>query len=68
MQTETEEKILRLKSVIEKTGISRSTIYSMIKANRFPKPVCIGIRSSGWLQSEINNWIEELSKTDLSFN
>lgn len=59
MQTEQNEKILRLGAVLDKTGISRSSLYNMIKDGLFPKPVSIGIRSSGWIQSEVNAWIQE---------
>jgi len=53
------KKILRLTSVIERTGCSRSTIYSMISIGKFPNSIKIGSRSVGWLESEINDWIEQ---------
>jgi prophage regulatory protein len=49
--------ILRLPSVISVTGLSRSTIYQKIKTNDFPKPINLGPRAVGWLQSEIDDWI-----------
>lgn len=51
-------KILRLKDVIEMTGLSRSTIYAEIAKDRFPKQVQLtGARSVGWHESSITNWI-----------
>jgi prophage regulatory protein len=50
-------RILRLKDVIDQTGLARSTIYKYIEANSFPKPVSLGGRSVGWVESEIEEWI-----------
>ena len=50
---------IRLNSVKSMTGLSRSTIYEMIKSNKFPKQIPLGIRAVGWLESEVNEWIEE---------
>jgi prophage regulatory protein len=51
------ERILRLNEVKLRTGLSRSTIYLAIKNDQFPKPINLGLRSVGWLESEINSWI-----------
>lgn len=51
-------KIIRLNQVKERTGLSRSTLYSLIKEKKFPAPVAIGIRAVGWLSSDIDAWIE----------
>lgn len=53
------EQILKLPDVIKATGLARSTIYKLISENRFPKQIKLTSFSSGWLQSEINQWIEE---------
>lgn len=50
-------KILRRPKVEERTGLSRSTIYSMIMTNEFPQSVRLGKRAVGWLESEINEWL-----------
>lgn len=51
-------KILRLPEVINRTGLSRSSIYSYIGRNLFPRPIGLGIRSVGWHSSDIESWIE----------
>ncbi len=51
-------RILRLPNVKSRTGLSRSTIYALIKDKRFPKYINLGARSVGWLESEIEAWIE----------
>lgn len=51
-------KILRLKEVIARTGLSRSTIYAEIAREKFPRQVQLtGARSVGWHESSISNWI-----------
>lgn len=50
-------RILRLKDVIEKTGLARSTIYKYVDAGTFPKPISLGGRSVGWIDSEVDEWI-----------
>jgi prophage regulatory protein len=50
--------ILRLPDVKRSTGLSRSTIYLRISQGTFPKPVCLGGRAVGWLESEIQEWLQ----------
>ena len=47
---------LRRSEVQRRTGLSRSTIYLRIKKGTFPKPVKLGERSVGWVESEIDDW------------
>jgi len=57
-----QDKFLRLPSLIEKIGGSRSWIYQEISEGRFPRPVKIGKRSSAWVESEIDEWIQQRIK------
>lgn len=50
-------KILRLPVVKEFTGLSRSTIYLRISKGSFPKPIKLGDRAVGWIESEVNDWL-----------
>lgn len=50
-------RILRLKDVIEKTGLARATVYKYMAAGTFPKPIPLGGRSVGWVDSEVHSWI-----------
>jgi len=56
MATET---LIRLPKVEAATGYKRSTIYRLIKENKFPAPVSLGARASAWLESEIELWIKQ---------
>ena len=50
--------ILRLPAVKTSTGLSRSTIYLRITQGTFPKPVSLGGRAVGWLEAEIQDWLQ----------
>lgn len=51
--------ILRLPTVKARTGLSRSTIYLRIAGGTFPKSVSLGGRAVGWVESEIQQWLEQ---------
>ena len=52
-------KIIKLKTVLEMTSLSRSTIYDYISRDLFPKQVKIGENSVGWVLSEVEDWIND---------
>lgn len=52
--------ILRLPAVKQKTGQSRSTIYEKVQRGEFPAPVKIGERAVGWVEAEVDSWLETL--------
>jgi prophage regulatory protein len=49
--------ILRLPDVIARVGLSRSSIYLALSRNDFPSQVRLGLRSVGWLESDIDEWV-----------
>jgi len=51
--------ILRLPTVIARTGLSRSTIYLRVSEGSFPAPVSLGDRAVGWVESDIENWLQQ---------
>jgi prophage regulatory protein len=50
--------ILRLPTVLVRTGISRSTLYLLMSRDEFPRSIPLGIRSVGWTSDSIEAWIE----------
>ena len=52
-------KLIRIKSVIELTGISKSYIYGLSHKGLFPKSIQLvpGGTSVAWVESEIMEWI-----------
>jgi len=56
-------KILRRRDVEEQIGLGCSTICALMSEGKFPKPIKIGRRAVGWLESDIIDWIENLRGT-----
>jgi len=52
-------KILRLPEVIQKTGLSKSSIYSFMANGEFVDKISIGSRAVGFLEEDIEQWISE---------
>lgn len=58
MQTEAPDRILRINTVLERTGLSRSTMYRKMQNGTFPKNVQISTRRVGWRDSAISEWLK----------
>ena len=64
--------ILRFDQLQHRLKISRATIYNRINPRRktydptFPKPIPIGPRLVGWVESEIDAWIDNQIKASRS--
>lgn len=54
------DRIIRKPELLEMVGVSHPTVWRWEKAGKFPKRVSLGPNSSGWLESEINQWFENL--------
>lgn len=50
--------ILRLPHVCKYTGLPKSSIYRMITEGKFPSPIKLGARSVGWLQADLEAWLD----------
>ncbi|MFM9890729.1 MAG: helix-turn-helix transcriptional regulator [Rickettsiales bacterium] len=50
-------KVLRLPEVVKRTGLSKSSVYKLIKEGKFPKQMEISQRCRGWDEDEIQDWI-----------
>ncbi|MBO9712451.1 AlpA family phage regulatory protein [Sphingomonas sp.] len=55
--SETPDRILRLKAVLERTGLTRSTMYRKMQNGSFPKNIQISDRCIGWRQSAVDAWM-----------
>jgi prophage regulatory protein len=51
--------ILRLPAVKSRTGLSRSSLYLAMSRGEFPRAIHIGRHAVGWLESDIQRWIDE---------
>jgi len=47
---------LRLAGVKAMTGLSKSSLYALIREKSFPAPVRLGARTVAWVKSEIRQW------------
>ena len=48
----------RLPTVIQATGLGRSTIYRLVANGAFPPPVHLGPRAVAWRWSDLDRWSE----------
>lgn len=58
MPDESPDRILRIRAVLERTGLSRSTLYRKIQCGAFPKQVRIAERCAGWRESAVKEWLK----------
>ena len=50
-------RIIRLSEVLANTGLARSSVYRYVAEGSFPKPVSLGDRAVGWVESEVREWV-----------
>ena len=51
------DRIIRMKTVLARTGLSRSTLYRKIAEGTFPRQIPISVHGAGWHESAVNRWI-----------
>ena len=51
------DQILRFKEVMSRVSLGRSSIYHLIKKGIFPRPIKLGERSVGWLETDIKTFL-----------
>jgi prophage regulatory protein len=56
--TDTTPSLLRMKAVIELTGLCRSNVYRFEAEGTFPARVKLSERASAWRREEVVAWIE----------
>lgn len=52
------DRFLRSQEVRQKTGLSLSTIWRQERTGDFPKRRLIGRKAVGWLESEVETWLQ----------
>jgi prophage regulatory protein len=52
------KRLLRLPAVLDRTGSNATEIYEQMKSGAFPRSVPIGKRTVGWVEEEVDAWIE----------
>ena len=51
------DRILRIKTVLDRTGLTRSTLYRKIDAGTFPGQIKLSTRCVGWRESSVAKWL-----------
>lgn len=59
MNTETPPKLLRIRDVMGRVGLSRPQIYVLMRRGAFPRPVKLSARAVAWPASDVDAWIAE---------
>jgi prophage regulatory protein len=54
------DRIVRIKTVLARTGLSRSTFYPKIQEGSSPRQAKLGVHGAGWSEAAINEWIANL--------
>lgn len=44
---------------MDRTGLSRSGVYTLVYKGQFPQPYKLGPRAVGWLEDDVDLWFEE---------
>ena len=60
MGLENNIRLIRIKEVMNKTGIAKSTVWYMIKNGTFPIPRKVSPRVTVWVESEIDEFTEKV--------
>ena len=55
--TDQPDRILRIQTVLARTGLTRSTLYRKITAGSFPRQIAISTRCAGWRKSAVQRWM-----------
>ena len=55
-------RVIRIETLCEKLQLSRSWIYQQVALDQFPRPISLGTRAVGWLEHEIDQWVEDRTK------
>ena len=53
-----QNRFLRIRHVVERTGLPASTIYAKMACGAFPRSIPLGPRVRAWLETEIDAWID----------
>ncbi|AIC86754.1 prophage CP4-57 regulatory family protein [Burkholderia thailandensis USAMRU Malaysia  len=55
-------RVVRMRPLIERVGLSKSEIYRRIQAGTFPQPIALGVRAVGWLERDVELWLATRTK------
>ena len=59
VSTSVDNRALRLRQVVERTGLSKTHIYRLVQRGQFPLPAKLSERVVAWEESAVNKWLAE---------
>lgn len=51
--------LIKRREVLARTALANSTLYRLMNAGDFPQSVSIGPRAVAWVETEVEDWIEQ---------
>lgn len=58
-------RILRIRNVVQITGLPRSTIYRLMSQSMFPRNIKLSTSAVGWDLAEIEQWLSERKRASV---
>ena len=52
-------RLLRIKEVVSRSGLSKSTVYDASRVGGFPQAVKLSASMSAWVEAEVDRWIAD---------
>ncbi len=52
-------RLIRMKEVLHLTGLSRPSVYRLMKDGLFPNSIELGERSVAWVDEEVQDWVDQ---------
>ncbi|MBE8575827.1 MULTISPECIES: helix-turn-helix transcriptional regulator [Vibrio] len=50
-------RLIRMREVLDKTGLSKATLYRLIAAGKFPASIQIACRAVAWEESQVDEYL-----------
>lgn len=51
--------VVRIDALCKRLQLSKAWIYQQVALDNFPRPISLGARAVGWVEAEIDEWIEQ---------
>lgn len=58
------DRLMTRAEVEEAVGVSRSTIYELMRRDQFPRPLKIGPRNVRWVENEVAAWLQSRPRSN----
>lgn len=55
--------VYSIEDLKEQIGLSKWTVYDLIKKGEFPRPVQLSTNRVGWRDADLRNWLEQRPTT-----